>query len=297
MSSRGLLIASLVGVLAAACAGPPAGSSGSSGTPPPATRFNYVAVGDSFAAAPGVPDPAPPAGCHKSTNGYPAILARRLSATSFVNVTCSGAKTEDITVRAQQTKDGPVARQLDAVDASTDLITVTIGANDVGLPSDAKDCEVRSDDPPPCTNGFVVGDVDRISQLITAQLPVWGTLIDELRLAAPHARIVIVGYGTIVRPGGCFPTQPVLSRDSDYLQSKLNELDDLQQQLAANKAIDYFDTRPISQGHDICAAPNDRYIEGFITTGSAEPLHPNGFGTAAVGNALSGYLGKPGVRG
>ena len=116
-------------------------------------------------------------------------------------------------------------------------------------------------------------------------------------LPAPHARIVIVGYGTIVRPGGCFPTQPVLSRDSDYLQSKLNELDDQQQQLAARKGIDYFDTRPLSQGHDICAGPSDRFIEGFVTTGSAEPLHPNGFGTEAVANALAGYLGKAGPRG
>jgi len=291
------LIASLVGVLAAACAGPPAGSSGSPGSSPPATRFNYVAVGDSFAAAPGVPDPAPPAGCRKSTNGYPSILARRLNATEFVNVTCSGAITEDITVHAQQTKGGPVARQIDAVDASADLITITIGANDVGLASDAEGCEVKSADPPPCINEFVVGNVDRISQLITAQLPVWGALIDQLRVTAPHARIVVVGYGTFVRPGGCFPAQPVLPRDSDYLQSKLNELDDLQQQLAAKKAIDYFDTRPISQGHDICAAPSDRYIEGFITTGSTVRLHPNAFGATAVGNALADYLRKSGPRG
>ncbi len=288
------MIALLVGVLAVACAGPPAASPGSPG---PAKRLNYVAVGDSFAAAPGVPDPAPPTGCHKSTNGYPSILARRLNATSFVNVTCSGAKTENITARAQETKDGPVDLQIDAVDATTDLITVTIGANDVGLPSDAKGCEVKAADPPPCTNEFVVGNVDRISQSIAAQLAVWGALIDQLRVAAPHAQIVVVGYGTFVRPGGCFPAQPVLPRDADYLQSKLNELDDLQQQLATMKAIDYFDTRRLSQGHDMCASPGDRYIEGFVTIGSAEPLHPNAFGETAVGNALAGYLGKPGPRG
>ena len=293
MGSGRLVVASLVGVLAVACAGPSTSSPGNTG---PAKRLNYVAVGDSFAAAPGVPDPAPPAGCRKSTNGYPSILARQLNATSFVNVTCSGATTEDITGRVQQTKDGPVARQIDAVDASADLITVTIGANDVGLPSDAEGCEVKSADPPPCTDEFVVGNVDRISQLIAAQLPVWGALIDQLRITAPHARIVVVGYGTFVRPGGCFPAQPVLPRDADYLQSKLNELDDLQQQLAGKKAIDYFDTRLISQGHDICAAPNDRYIEGFVTTGSAVRLHPNAFGVAAVGNALAGYLGKSGKR-
>jgi hypothetical protein len=57
-------------------------------------------MGDSVAAAPGVPDPAQPEGCHKSTNNYPSVLARRLPATSFIDVTCSGALTEDITSRA-----------------------------------------------------------------------------------------------------------------------------------------------------------------------------------------------------
>jgi lysophospholipase L1-like esterase len=141
--------------------------------------------------------------------------------------------------------DGPTARQIDAVNATTDLIAITIGANDIGLPSDAEGCEVKSADPPPCTHEFVVGNVDRISEVIIAQLPVWRTLIDRVRVAATHARIVVMGYGTVVRPGGCFPGQPVLPRDSDYLQSKLNELDGLQQQLAAEKGIDYFDTRPI----------------------------------------------------
>ncbi len=99
-------------------------------------------------------------------------------------------------------KTGRSHRQIDAVDATTDLITITIGANDVGLPSDAEGCEVKSADPPPCTDEFVVGNVDRISEAITAQLPAWSALIDQLRLTAPHARIVVVGYGTFVRPGG-----------------------------------------------------------------------------------------------
>jgi lysophospholipase L1-like esterase len=297
MGSKRLAVASLIGALAVACAGPPTGSSGTSASTVSTKRLNYVAVGDSFAAAPGVPDPAPPAGCRKSTNDYPSILARELKVISFVDVTCSGAKTEDVTTRAQQTTDGPVARQIDAVDASVDLITITIGANDVGLPSDAKGCQVESAEPPPCTNRFVVDNVDRISQVSIAQLPAWDALVDQLRAAAPNARIVLVGYGTYVRPGGCFPAQPVLPGDADYLQSKLNELDDLQQQLAAEKGIEYFDTRPLSDGHDICAAPDDRYIEGFVTNGSAEPLHPNAFGEAAVGNALAAYLLRPSARG
>jgi lysophospholipase L1-like esterase len=275
------LVGALVGVGIVGCAG--------SG---PVERLNYVALGDSVAAAPGVPDPALPAGCHKSTNNYPAVLARRLNVKTFNDVTCSGATTENVTGRPQQTDGGAIAPQIDALEADTDLITITIGANDIELATDAKGCEVKSPHPTPCTNEFIVGNVDRISDRITAQLGAWGALIDGVRAKAPHARLVMVGYGTFARPGGCFPEQPVLPRDADYLQSKVDELDDRQKQLAAGKGIDYFDTRPLTRGHDICAAPGDRYFEGFVATGTGVPLHPNAFGTAAVGNALADYLGQ-----
>jgi len=282
-------LASLVGAIAIACAGPPAAS-------PPPNRSNYVALGDSIAAAPGVPDPAPPTGCRRSTNDYPSVLARRLGATQFTDVTCSGAITEDITDHAQETKNGMVGPQIDAVRATTDLITITIGANDVRLAADVEGCEVKSPDPAPRTADFVVGAVDRISAAIDGHVRGWSMLIDQVRAEAPKARIVFVGYGTLIRPGGCFPGQPVLPRDSDYLQAKLNELDDRQRQLAADKGIEYFDTRPMSQGHDICASPADRYVAGYGVTSLAVPLHPTAFGATAVGDALAGFIGPAGAR-
>jgi lysophospholipase L1-like esterase len=290
MVSARLCLASLVGAVAVACAGPPAAS------PDLANRLNYVALGDSFAATPGVPDPAPPAGCRKSTSDYPSVLARRLAATKFTDVTCSGATTEDITDRAQRTKNGMIGRQIDAVSASTDLITITIGANDVGLAADAEGCEVKSPNPAPCANDFVVGNVDRISAVIDGHVRGWSILIDQLRAKAPNARIVFVGYGTLVRPGGCFPEQPILPNDSDYLQARIDELDDRQRELAADKGIEYFDTRPMSQGHDICAPPGDRYVEGYGVKDPAVPLHPTASGATAVGTALAGYIGRPGAR-
>ncbi len=40
----------------------------------------------------------------------------------------------------------------------------------------------------------------------------------------------------------------------------------------------------------MCAAPNERYVEGFVVANPAEPLHPNGMGAAAIGNGLADYL-------
>jgi lysophospholipase L1-like esterase len=247
-------------------------------------------MGDSAAAAPLVPDQAQPVGCLKSTNDYPSVLARRIGAASFTDVTCSGARTEHLVSRAQPTRTGSVPPQLDAVTADTQLVTVTIGGNDVDLPAIAAKCRRTSLDVPPCSPDLVVDGVDGISDAIQADADDWSELLAEIRGKAPAARVVLVGYGTYVRPQGCFPDQPINPVDAAYFQARLDELDDRLMQVAAGQGVEFFDTRPLSVGHDICAAPADRYIEGFAPTSPAAPLHPNGAGADAVGSALAAYV-------
>ncbi|MDP7702111.1 SGNH/GDSL hydrolase family protein [Mycobacterium sp. TY815] len=250
----------------------------------------YVALGDSAAAAPLVPDAANPPGCFKSTNDYPAVLARRLGAATFVDVSCSGATAADITDRAQSTSGGDVPRQIDAVTADTDLVTITIGGNDVGLASSAAQCRRVSLAQPPCFADFVSAGGDRFSAAIHRQIPLWEAMVGAVRVRAPHARVVLVGYATYIRPGGCFGEQPINPSDADYFQAKVDEIDDQQRILATKVHVDFFDTRPVSAGHDMCAAPDDRYVEGFELSHLAAPLHPNASGAAAVGSALAGQL-------
>ncbi len=284
VSSARILLSLLLGFAAVAC------TSASTTKAQPARQVKYVAMGDSVAAEPDVPDPAPPAGCQKSTNNYPSVLARRLKPAHITDVTCSGATAEDIIDGGQSTPDGVVPPQIDAVSADTTLITITIGGNDVGLAFDASQCRSDSLDSPPCKDKLVSNGVDSISVSIGEHVPVWATMIDDLRAKAPKAHIILVGYETYIRPGGCFPDQQILPTDADYFQAKLNEIDDRQKQLAADKGIDYFDTRPLSVGHDMCAPPNQRYVEGFVPANPAAPLHPNAMGAAAVGNALADHV-------
>ena len=42
----------------------------------------------------------------------------------------------------------------------------------------------------------------------------------------------------------------------------------------------------------MCAAPDDRYFEGFVLAHIAAPLHPNALGAGAVGDALADRIGK-----
>ncbi|OZD62926.1 hypothetical protein CH263_17995 [Rhodococcus sp. 06-1059B-a] len=255
--------------------------------------YDYVALGDSAAAAPLVPGFAEPLGCAKSTNDYPSVLARALQPTSFVDVSCSAAKTSHLVGGSQFTAQGPMPPQLDAVGQGTDLVTVTIGGNDTNLVPVALSCvnlAPPSATSPLCKDRFVVDGVDTIAESTKAQVPAWSELIDSIRAKAPDARIVLVGYGTYIRPGGCFPDQPMHPADADYLQAKVDDMNDTQRALAAEKGIEFFDTRPVTEGHDSCAAPEDRYLEGLVPTHQALPLHPNALGADAVGTALADYL-------
>ena len=57
----------------------------------------YVALGDSYSAGPLIPTTDLAGGCARSDHNYPSLLADELDAKTFVDVTCSGAKTHDIT--------------------------------------------------------------------------------------------------------------------------------------------------------------------------------------------------------
>jgi lysophospholipase L1-like esterase len=264
---------------------------------PAATGPSYVAMGDSAAAAPLVPDQGTPKGCFKSTNNYPSVLARRIGAISFTDATCSGAHTEDLVSREQPTRTGAVPPQVDAVRPDTELVTITVGVNDIGLSRRAGACRRPSLDIAPCSTSFGVDGVDPLSQAIESQAADWASLIEAVRAKAPSARIVLVGYGTYIRPQGCFPAEPINPVDAAYFAGKLDELQNRQQRVAAEQGVEYFDPRPLSAGHDLCSAPADRYFEGFVPVNPGAPLHPNGLGANAFGTALADYVtsGTPGA--
>ena len=58
----------------------------------------YVSLGDSYTAAPLVPNPTGnPILCGRSTNNYPSDVARAIAPSTFKDVSCSSATTADMT--------------------------------------------------------------------------------------------------------------------------------------------------------------------------------------------------------
>lgn len=249
----------------------------------------YVALGDSAAAGPLIPDQdLSSPGCLRSHNNYPAVVAASLGA-DLTDVTCSSARSSHVTAAPQPTLTGPVPVQVEALSADTDLVTVTIGANDINLLTTALRCL----DPLPapfgnsCAEAFTAGGVDQQRALIDQVAPQWGTALDVIRAHAPSAEIVVVGYGSYVRPGGCPDRQPMWPRDADYLQGVIDSVDDAMAAQARSRAIAFVDIRNVTSGHDICSDASRAHYAGVVPAESAVPLHPTASGMQAIGACVA----------
>ncbi|GGS58312.1 SGNH/GDSL hydrolase family protein [Actinokineospora fastidiosa] len=247
-------------------------------------RFEYVAMGDSAAAGPFVPHQDINLLCLRSDRNYPAVAAKALGAV-LTDVSCSGATTEHLATR----QFGVVRAQYEALKPSTDLVSLTIGANDLDLFTTALSCVNVFPEPlgVSCHDRMTADGRDTMAEAVAAWAPTFGAVIDEIRSRAPHARIVVTGYGTYIREGGCYPRQPVWARDADYLQGVMNRLSAAIRAEAEKRGAVYVDFAAITVGHDICAPWDERYLEGLVPTDAAAPLHPNAKGMAAFGAAVA----------
>src|SRR5690349_17283469 len=79
----------------------------------------YVALGDSYTAAPLVPPTDTSTICLRSEKNYPAIVTEGLPGARLTDVSCSGATTLNVTTR-QESQTGGVPPQLRAVRRTTD---------------------------------------------------------------------------------------------------------------------------------------------------------------------------------
>ncbi len=135
----------------------------------------YVSLGDSFASGMGAGDDH--GGCARSAeSSYAGVFAAKTGVLLLHNAACSGATTHDL-----------VKKQLWALDTDTDLVTVSIGGNDLGVAALASACARGSS--ANCKRDFSAA-IETIGQL-TDRLSATYQAIAE---AAPNARIVVMGY-------------------------------------------------------------------------------------------------------
>lgn len=290
-----LLVCALVAVALAGCK--PRSESGSASSPQPlpssalrslrAQTIHYVALGDSYASAPGVSRSKWAKGCKRSTNNYPGHVALAVQADSFDDRTCSGAQTIHATT-AQPKRNGQA--QIEAVTKKTTLVTLNFGGNDQRLFYQLiRTCTQLAEqnwDGSPCADHFAANTAasnvpksTRPTDLLEVADRSEQAMVDLVRAVrhrAPKAQIMVVGYPLLVPrrepTGGC--DQVALARgDFAYVHSVNQRLNDALAAAARRTGADYIDVERASRGHDICS--HDPWInDSTSNVGKAAAYHP-----------------------
>ncbi|MGH4010628.1 MAG: SGNH/GDSL hydrolase family protein [Pseudonocardiaceae bacterium] len=267
--------------LAATGAVPPTAAAQPAGFPQ-----RYVALGDSYAAGPLIPvQRLDRIGCQRSTRNYPAHLAAALGIRDFTDVSCSGARTENMTT-PQPVSLGTNPPQFEALTPDTDLVTVTISGNDIGFTDIFLTCARISSINPlgnPCERQATASGTDIYQRRIADVTPKVAGVLEGIRQRSPRATTLLVGYLRILPPAvGCYPVFPIARGDVPYLDGLEQQLTAMLAEQASDHGAVFVDAYARSLGRDACQLPLVKWVEGTVPTSPAAPVHPNALGMQAV---------------
>jgi len=250
-----------------------------------ARAANYVALGDSYAAGPIIPNQIASFGCLKSDHNYAHLAAPGIGV-PLRDPSCSGATTVDMT-NPQETELGTNPPQFNSLDAETTRVSVTIGGNDIGFSEIALSCVTVNPFSTPCKDKYDSGGQDQIAERIAATAPKVAAVLQGIHSRSPAAKVFVVNYAAIFPETGfgCWPQMPIGFGDVPYLRSKEKELNAMLASQAATNGATLVNWYNASIGHDACKGASTRWVEPVVPTNPAAPIHPN----------LAGMTGAAGI--
>jgi len=190
---------------------------------------------------------------------YPEQWADANSPASFVSVACAGATTADV-----------ISSQVSALNASTTLVSITIGGNDAGFSGVMETCVLASTSS--CLNA-----VSTAESFITSQLPArLDSTLRAIRTHAPNARIVLLGYPHLYdlsKSGTCIGLS---TSDRTALDAGADALDMALQVAAVHNSDTFADVRGQFASHEICDSPS--WLNSVDIFAISSSYHPNASG-------------------
>ena len=225
-----------------------------------AAADRYVALGDSFSSGVGTGSYTLSSSCRRSVYAYPYLVSQQRPDTTLAFVACSGATTSDL-----------MASQIQAVNATTSIVSVTIGGNDIHFADLIVQCTLSD-----CSAAL---DSTRAS-LATVLNNRLDTVYTAIRnQAAAGARVVVLGYPRIFQSGGCLGTFGISSTE----RAKANQLADALDGVIGARAAAFLFTyksalAPFST-HAVCSSSS--WLNGLNIFNTTESYHPNRNGNSS----------------
>jgi lysophospholipase L1-like esterase len=242
----------------------------------------YVALGSSMAAGPGIRPTAPgaPFGSGRSARNYAHLLAEQLGL-DLVDVTFSGATTANVLTDRQRT----APPQIEALDGTEEVVTITIGGNDVGyvpllmgasLPSLARRL--------PAIRELLDRDA-RIKALdgIGDALRAVGTAV---RRRAPQARVMFVDYLTLL-PAAGVPAAPLSAEHTELGRLVALRLEEATAEAAEATGCTVVRAGQASREHHAWSPDPWTVAAGLPLPWRPAPFHPNAAGMRSVADLIT----------
>ena len=237
------------------------------------SSVQYVALGDSYAAGQGGGSYLN--SCLQTANGYPELLDSKNRIHLRTNEACSGATTSDV-----------AKKQLTALNRATELVTLTVGGNDLDVSGVARACTTgtQTDDCREAIDAAFVA-LEGLDDSLTE-------LYADVADAAPNARIVVTGYPYLfgLPTLGCDPTVDVICA----INNATTALNATIQQAVSVTAQDpdvnivYVDVT-VQFAHHGIGSPVP-----FINATGPDAFHPNAAGYRAYADAIFDALSGDG---
>ncbi|MDQ0743245.1 lysophospholipase L1-like esterase [Clavibacter sp. B3I6] len=276
--------------------------------------LRVVSLGDSYSTGTGPAEPVPgdPGVCGRTVAASVRMAAAAVGA-GLVDAACDGATTADLAApreRGGQT----VPAQLDALADGADVVLVRLGGNDLGFPALVGGCLARDPagpvaaGPATCVDALApAGGIDSVRARIDGEVATrLAEAFDRIRAAAPGARIVALGYLTVLGdpdalpPEGCLratASSPVngqvllTDRDAAWLAGVQRALDEAIARAAADAGARFVDQATPTAAHGSCVGDaGDPYVAGLGGSAGSVPLHPNAAGLAWEAGAIADVL-------
>jgi lysophospholipase L1-like esterase len=244
-------------------------------------KGRYVALGSSMAAGPGIRPTAEgaPRRALRSARNYAHVAAGLLDL-DLVDVTYSGATTANVLIEPQYGS----PPQVSVLNGSEELVTITIGGNDVGyVPLLLAACAPQWTRRLPSIGDRLRGLLDRAAR-DSALDEVAGALDrvgSTVRQHAPRARVVFVDYLTLLPPAGV-EAGPLSAEDADLARHVAGVLETLTAAAAAANDCDIVHAAELSRAHHAWSSEPWTTRMCLPLPGRPAPFHPNEAGMRAV---------------
>jgi lysophospholipase L1-like esterase len=213
---------------------------------------HYVALGDSYASGTGTAAYDLDERCERSSSAYPALLAASRPTEAFTFAACSGATTADVR-----------RDQLSSLRATTSLVTISIGGNDVGFGDLIEECVVRD-----CNAELRAARASAAATLV----PRLDGVYDEIRRRAPRAQVIVVGYPRLFSGAFCFGTTGVFASERTNANLLADEIDRVIAGRAREAGFDHVRPLTTFAGHAVCA--DAAWTNGLNVRDPGESFHP-----------------------